>query len=122
MIYLLFYDTDNGDREEWNTFYTPCEAFEHESLRAERMEKLKSENPDLDFHTIEIKLQTVGEPKRSISEVFVSGMNGLEKGRLTLDDFLQLVDLVEKAVPGDARQHAFYSAMRTLASKVSSKT
>lgn len=26
-IYLLFYDTDSGSREEWNTFYTPCEVF-----------------------------------------------------------------------------------------------
>jgi hypothetical protein len=26
-VYLLFYDTDTGAREEWNTFYTPCEVF-----------------------------------------------------------------------------------------------
>ena len=26
-IYLLFYDTDFGSRDEWNTFYTPCEVF-----------------------------------------------------------------------------------------------
>lgn len=25
-IYVAFYDTDNGAREEWNTFYTPWVA------------------------------------------------------------------------------------------------
>lgn len=27
-IYLLYYDKDDGSRENWNTFYTPVEAFE----------------------------------------------------------------------------------------------
>ena len=28
-VYVLFYDHDgSGEREEWNTFYTPCEVFE----------------------------------------------------------------------------------------------
>ena len=58
------------------------------------------------------------EPQRSISQLFVSGMNALERGRMTLEEFHQLVDLTEKAVPGDERQHRFYEAIRELANKV----
>lgn len=35
MIYLLYYDTDSGAREEWNTFYTPCEVFLDPAQRQE---------------------------------------------------------------------------------------
>jgi hypothetical protein len=42
-IYLLYYDTDTGSREEWNTFYTPCEAFATPQQRAERIEFIKSQ-------------------------------------------------------------------------------
>lgn len=45
-------------------------------------------------------------------------MNALERGRMTLEEFHQLVDLTEKAVPGDERQHRFYEAIRELANKV----
>lgn len=42
MIYLLYYDQDTGSREEWNTFYTPVEAFSTPELRAERAEQLEN--------------------------------------------------------------------------------
>lgn len=41
MIYLLFYDTDRGDREEWNVFYTPVEAFSTTAERDARMAFLR---------------------------------------------------------------------------------
>lgn len=46
-IYLLFYDTDNGDREEWNTFYTPWEAFTTKEARAERKKVLEKRYANL---------------------------------------------------------------------------
>lgn len=57
--------------------------------------------------------------KRSISEVFVCGMNQLELGGMTLEEFHQMTDLVAKAVPGDERQQCFYGAIKELATKVS---
>ena len=56
-----------------------------------------------------------GEPKRSISQLFVSAMNQLETGGMSLDEFNQLVDLTGKAVPGDDQQKAFYAAIKSLA-------
>jgi hypothetical protein len=40
-VYVLFYDTDFGSREEWNTFYTPCEVFLSPEGRQARIDKLK---------------------------------------------------------------------------------
>lgn len=62
MIYLLFYDTDSGSREEWNTFYTPVEAFSSKELRSLRVKELKNavdddgDPYDYQFHTIDVKL------------------------------------------------------------------
>jgi len=42
MIYLLFYDTDTGENEEWNTFYTPVEAFSTPELREKRVAELEN--------------------------------------------------------------------------------
>lgn len=62
MIYLLFYDTDNGSREEWNTFYTPVEAFSSEELRNARKAKLmqavddEGEDCEYNFHEVEVEV------------------------------------------------------------------
>jgi len=40
--YLLFYDTDNGERKDWNIFYTPVEAFASEADRQAREDFLKA--------------------------------------------------------------------------------
>jgi hypothetical protein len=39
-VYLLYYDTDYGVSEEWNTFYTPCEVFDSEEKRQARIDFL----------------------------------------------------------------------------------
>lgn len=54
-VYLLYYDTDYGGREEWNTFYTPVEVFSTEEKRAERIEFLKK-TPSLMCHTVDEEL------------------------------------------------------------------
>lgn len=41
-VYLLYYDTNYGNREEWNTFYTPVEGFSTPEKRDERIEELKA--------------------------------------------------------------------------------
>jgi len=63
--YLLFYDVDEGSRENWNTFYTPVEAFASEEDRQARMDFLKTitENHWGDpvqyhFHTVDIGVIT----------------------------------------------------------------
>jgi hypothetical protein len=55
-VYLLFYDTDFGCREEWNTFYTPCEVFVNPTDRDMRIQKIKefaiqSNEGPFEFHT-----------------------------------------------------------------------
>lgn len=55
---------------------------------------------------------------RAISVIFVSGMDRLEKDKLSKEDFDLLVDLVEKINPGDDRQKKFYQAIRNLSVKV----
>lgn len=63
-LYLLYYDTDHGSREEWNTFYTPCEVFDCPKKRQARIEFLKLQVADdgtlwnYDYHTIDTKLMT----------------------------------------------------------------
>jgi hypothetical protein len=42
-LYLLYYDTDYGSREEWNTFYTPCEVFDDPAKRQARIDFIKSQ-------------------------------------------------------------------------------
>jgi hypothetical protein len=58
-VYLLFYDTDTGAREEWNTFYTPCEVFTNPEDRQKRIEHIKKLAAQLDegefeFHENEV--------------------------------------------------------------------
>lgn len=63
-LYLLYYDTDNGSSEEWNTFYTPCEVFDDPSKRQQRIDFIKSQvdkdgKPvEYEFHTEDLELMT----------------------------------------------------------------
>ena len=45
-VYLLYYDNDNGDRENWNIFYTPVEVFLSEAERQARIDVIKSQSED----------------------------------------------------------------------------
>lgn len=56
-IYLLHYDHDTGAREEWNTFYTPCEAFAKKIDRDNREIAVKLEDTTLETYAEEIVLQ-----------------------------------------------------------------
>ena len=65
-IYLLFYDIDNGARENWNTFYTPCEAFVSTNARNLRKAHIQSLNKSIEFHEIDLDVwdvtQVTSEP------------------------------------------------------------
>ena len=61
IVYLLYYDHDgSGTREEWNTFHTPCEAFASDLDRDLRMRTLKAQDPDLEFHKVDIDVPPAG--------------------------------------------------------------
>lgn len=45
-VYLLYYDCNSGSREEWNTFYTPCEVFASDAERKARIDVIKAESTD----------------------------------------------------------------------------
>jgi hypothetical protein len=56
-VYVLFYDHDgSGAREEWNTFYTPCEVFATVTDRDVRKAALSSADPDLCFHELDLEM------------------------------------------------------------------
>jgi len=63
-LYILYYDSDYGSREEWNTFYTPCEVFDSEEKRQCRIDFIKSqvdqdgEPTAYEFHKVELDLMT----------------------------------------------------------------
>jgi hypothetical protein len=63
-VYLLYYDTDYGSREEWNMFYTPCEVFDSVEKRQQRIYFIKQqvdEDGDLipyEFHTVDTVIMT----------------------------------------------------------------
>ncbi len=63
-VYLLFYDTDYGSREEWNTFYTPCEVFDSDEKRQQRIDFIKQqvdEDGELipyEFHKVDTVVMT----------------------------------------------------------------
>lgn len=56
MVYLLFYSQDNGDREDWNVFYTPVEVFSTPALRLSRQLALAAQDPHLQFHTQDLQV------------------------------------------------------------------
>ena len=63
-IYLLYYDTDYGSREEWNTFYTPCEVFDSAEKRQARIDFIRKqvdengEPVSYEFHDVDTVLMT----------------------------------------------------------------
>ena len=63
-LYLLYYDTDYGAREEWNTFYTPVEVFDSPEKRQTRIDFIKQqfdedgEPVEYEFHTVDTVLMT----------------------------------------------------------------
>ena len=63
-LYLLYYDTDRGDREEWNTFYTPCEVFDSAAKRRARIDFIKAqvdedgEPVEYGFHEVDTEIMT----------------------------------------------------------------
>ena len=61
-VYLLYYDTDYGDREEWNTFYTPVEVFGSEEKRQARIDFIRANSEDFTdedcFYTVDKMLMT----------------------------------------------------------------
>jgi hypothetical protein len=63
-LYLLYYDTDHGNREAWNTFYTPVEVFDSAEKRQARMDFIQKqvdedgEPVEYDFHEVDTELMT----------------------------------------------------------------
>lgn len=65
-MYVLFYDRDDGNREDWSVFYTPMEIFATEKERADRIAFIENQianDPEIDddefeFHTIEVEMMT----------------------------------------------------------------
>jgi len=66
-VYLLYYDTDYGDREEWNTFHTPCEVFDSAEKSQARIDFIKSqvdqdgEPVEYEFHTVDLDIMSDAE-------------------------------------------------------------
>ena len=63
-VYLLYYDIDYGNREAWNTFYTPVEVFDSAEKRQARMDFIRQqvdqdgEPVEYDFHEVDTVLMT----------------------------------------------------------------
>lgn len=66
-VYLLYYDTDHGDREEWNIFYTPCEVFATDAERQSRIDVIKSQSEEYTdddcFHKVDKDVMTPEKAK-----------------------------------------------------------
>lgn len=64
-IYLLYYDTDLGTREEWNTFYTPCEVFDSAEKRQARIDVIQAQSTDYkdddSFHKVDLDIMPDAE-------------------------------------------------------------
>lgn len=61
MIYLLYYEINGGegDREEWNVFYTPVEAFADSATRTKRKDYILSKYPAevrIEFNETEVEV------------------------------------------------------------------
>lgn len=63
-VYLLYYDVDYGQREAWNTFYTPVEVFDSAERRQARMDFIRQqvdqdgEPVEYEFHEVDTVLMT----------------------------------------------------------------
>lgn len=61
-VYLLYYDTDYGSREEWNTFHTPCEVFDSAERRQARIDFIQAHSTDYTdddcFHKVDTEIMS----------------------------------------------------------------
>lgn len=66
-VYFLAYDTEHGNNEEWNMFYTPFEVFDTAEARQARIEFLKNstnyddEPSGYEFHTMDFDVMTIAD-------------------------------------------------------------
>ena len=64
-LYLLYDDTDHGNREAWNTFYTPVEVFDSEEKRQARMDVIQALSEDYkdddSFHEVDLDIMSDAE-------------------------------------------------------------
>lgn len=75
-LYMLQYDVDYGDRENWNViytpcpweckFYTPCEVFDSAEARMKRVEYIMANSEDYasleeNFIMTDLKLMSEGD-------------------------------------------------------------
>jgi hypothetical protein len=75
-VFLLFYSKDEGSREDWSVFYTPCEAFSSDADRLRRIQKLIGQETyedsddvweDEDFYLTEME---IGNPDSAKSRMY----------------------------------------------------
>ena len=60
--YVLIYDTDHGNREDCNIFYSPIEVFADAATRQKRIDFIESQsNYDIGFRQEDLDLLTVHE-------------------------------------------------------------
>lgn len=63
-VYLLYYDIDYGNREAWNTFYTPVEVFDSAEKRQARIDFIRQqvdqdgEPVEYEFHEVDEEIMT----------------------------------------------------------------
>jgi hypothetical protein len=57
-VFLLYYDEDDGSREGWSVFYTPCEVFLDRATRDARKAFVLSKRPDVEFEEVDYIVQT----------------------------------------------------------------
>ena len=67
-VYLLYYDTNYGDREEWNTFHTPCEVFDSAEKRQARIDFIRAQ-VDQDGEPVEYEFEEVDYDFMSDAEI-----------------------------------------------------
>jgi len=66
-VYLLYFDIDYGNREAWNTFYTPVEVFDDPAKRQARIDFIRQqvdedgEPVEYEFHEVDKMVMTDAE-------------------------------------------------------------
>jgi hypothetical protein len=66
-VYLLYYDNDYGDRENWNTFHTPCEVFDSAEKRQARIDFIRAQVDDdgepveYEFYEVDLDIMSDAE-------------------------------------------------------------
>ncbi len=59
IVYVLQYDSDTGEREDWNVFYTPIEIFLTKTERDQRIADIKAYDSSKEFHETDVTLGNV---------------------------------------------------------------